>query len=146
MIVSYKYRAYPDATTEERLNTALDTCRWLYNKLSKNDYCAGERVHSDDARNAGADCHTERRKSISEGCILKVLPDGQLLSEQYSCPSPRQRRTEGRSANSGSRAHPGIGRSTITNLGSRSTVNTARSRSRRSERFRFSCTGHMRGP
>jgi putative transposase len=33
MIVSYKYRAYPDATTEERLNTALDTCRWLYNKL-----------------------------------------------------------------------------------------------------------------
>ena len=33
MIVSYKYRAYPDATTEGRLNTALDTCRWLYNKL-----------------------------------------------------------------------------------------------------------------
>ena len=33
MLISYKYRAYPDATTEERLNTALDTCRWLYNKL-----------------------------------------------------------------------------------------------------------------
>ncbi|MEG3054652.1 MAG: transposase [Methanoculleus sp.] len=33
MIVSYTYRAYPDATTEGRLNTALDTCRWLYNKL-----------------------------------------------------------------------------------------------------------------
>ena len=33
MIVSYKYRAYPDATTETRLNAALDTCRWLYNKL-----------------------------------------------------------------------------------------------------------------
>ncbi len=33
MIVSYKYRAYPDATTETRLNGALDTCRWLYNKL-----------------------------------------------------------------------------------------------------------------
>ena len=31
MIVSYKYRAYPDATVETRLNTALDTCRWLYN-------------------------------------------------------------------------------------------------------------------
>nr|WP_303715047.1 helix-turn-helix domain-containing protein [Methanoculleus marisnigri] len=30
MIVSYKYRAYPDATTETRLNGALDTCRWLY--------------------------------------------------------------------------------------------------------------------
>jgi len=33
MIVSYKYRAYPDAITEGRLNTALDTCRWLYNQL-----------------------------------------------------------------------------------------------------------------
>ena len=33
MIVSYKYRAYPDANTEVRLNAALDTCRWLYNKL-----------------------------------------------------------------------------------------------------------------
>ncbi len=33
MIISYKYRAYPDATVETRLNTALDTCRWLYNKL-----------------------------------------------------------------------------------------------------------------
>jgi putative transposase len=32
MIISYTYRAYPDATTEGRLNTALDTCRWLYNK------------------------------------------------------------------------------------------------------------------
>jgi putative transposase len=33
MIISYKYRAYPDTTTEIRLNAALDTCRWLYNKL-----------------------------------------------------------------------------------------------------------------
>ena len=33
MLISYKYRAYPDATAEARLNTALDTCRWLYNKL-----------------------------------------------------------------------------------------------------------------
>ncbi len=33
MLISYKYRAYPDATTEARLNAALDTCRWLYNKL-----------------------------------------------------------------------------------------------------------------
>ena len=33
MIISYKYRAYPDAITEARLDTALDTCRWLYNKL-----------------------------------------------------------------------------------------------------------------
>jgi len=33
MLISYKYRVYPDASTETRLITALDTCRWLYNKL-----------------------------------------------------------------------------------------------------------------
>ncbi|MCK9343725.1 MAG: transposase, partial [Massilibacteroides sp.] len=33
MLLSYKYRAYPGATTEARLNSALDTCRCLYNKL-----------------------------------------------------------------------------------------------------------------
>ena len=33
MLISYKYRAYPDTTTETRLITALDTCRWLYNNL-----------------------------------------------------------------------------------------------------------------
>ncbi len=33
MIISYKYRAYPDSTTEARLDVALDTCRWLYNTL-----------------------------------------------------------------------------------------------------------------
>jgi len=30
---SCKYRAYPDAITGARLDTALNTCRWLYNKL-----------------------------------------------------------------------------------------------------------------
>ncbi|WP_332450872.1 RNA-guided endonuclease InsQ/TnpB family protein [Methanoculleus sp.] len=33
MLISCKYRAYPDAATEARLNVALDTCRWLYNAL-----------------------------------------------------------------------------------------------------------------
>ncbi len=33
MIVFHKYRAYPDVAAEVRLNVALDTCRWLYNKL-----------------------------------------------------------------------------------------------------------------
>ncbi|MFY1643122.1 RNA-guided endonuclease InsQ/TnpB family protein [Methanoculleus bourgensis] len=42
MIVSYKYRAYPDAITEGRLNTALDTCRWLYNKLLEECHTAQE--------------------------------------------------------------------------------------------------------
>ncbi|WP_343240808.1 MULTISPECIES: helix-turn-helix domain-containing protein, partial [unclassified Methanoculleus] len=43
MIVSYKYRAYPDATTAARLNGALDTCRWLYNKLLEE--CTTAREH-----------------------------------------------------------------------------------------------------
>ncbi len=42
MIVSYKYRAYPDAITEGRLNTTLDTCRWLYNKLLEECHTARE--------------------------------------------------------------------------------------------------------
>jgi putative transposase len=33
MLISYKYRAYPDTIVEARLIAALDTCRWLYNKL-----------------------------------------------------------------------------------------------------------------
>jgi len=33
MLISYKYRAYPDTIVETRLIAALDTCRWLYNKL-----------------------------------------------------------------------------------------------------------------
>ena len=33
MIISYKYRAHLDAAVEARLHEALDTCRWLYNKL-----------------------------------------------------------------------------------------------------------------
>jgi putative transposase len=33
MIISYKYRAYPDPAVEDRLHHALDTCRWVYNKI-----------------------------------------------------------------------------------------------------------------
>jgi putative transposase len=33
VIISYKYRAHLDAAVEARLHEALDTCRWLYNKL-----------------------------------------------------------------------------------------------------------------
>ncbi len=32
-IISYKYQAYPGIVVEIRLHEALDTCRWLYNKL-----------------------------------------------------------------------------------------------------------------
>lgn len=43
MLLSYKYRAYPDATTETRLNSVLDTCRWLYNTLLEE--CTTAREH-----------------------------------------------------------------------------------------------------
>ncbi|MDD4567755.1 MAG: transposase, partial [Methanoculleus chikugoensis] len=43
MLLSYKYRAYPGATTETRLNSALDTCRWLYNTLLEE--CTTAREH-----------------------------------------------------------------------------------------------------
>jgi putative transposase len=43
MITSYKYRAYPDAAVEARLHEALDTCRWLYNKLLEERNTARER-------------------------------------------------------------------------------------------------------
>jgi len=33
MPISYKYRIYPNKATEQKLNEALDTCRWLYNRL-----------------------------------------------------------------------------------------------------------------
>lgn len=32
-MLSYKYRIYPDKETEHKLGEALDTCRWLYNRI-----------------------------------------------------------------------------------------------------------------
>lgn len=32
-IISFKYRAYPEPDVAERLDTALDACRWIYNQL-----------------------------------------------------------------------------------------------------------------
>jgi|GEM_PF-5704126 len=43
MIVSYTYRAYPDAITEGRLNTALDTRVWLYRKPLEECHTAREK-------------------------------------------------------------------------------------------------------
>ena len=42
MLISYTYRAYPDAAVEPRLHEALDTCRWLYNKLLEECHTARE--------------------------------------------------------------------------------------------------------
>jgi len=33
VIISYKYRIYPDRGAEHKLDEALDTCRWLYKRL-----------------------------------------------------------------------------------------------------------------
>jgi putative transposase len=33
MIISYKYPIFPDKATQQKLDEALDACRWLYNKL-----------------------------------------------------------------------------------------------------------------
>ena len=33
VIISYKYRVYPARVAERKLDEALDTCRWLYNRL-----------------------------------------------------------------------------------------------------------------
>jgi len=136
MIVSYKYRAYPDATTETRLNGALDTCRWLYNNLLEECNTAREHGFTPTMRGMQARIVTLKEENpFLKGVYSKVL---QMVN--YT-----QRRGDGRSANSGSRAHSGIGRSTTTNQGSRSTGNTVRSRSRRSEHFRSSCIDRIPG-
>src|SRR5271157_2032928 len=36
MMISYKYRIYPNKVTEQKLVDALDACRWLYNHLLDN--------------------------------------------------------------------------------------------------------------
>lgn len=53
MIVSYKYRAYPDPDVEDRLNKALDSCRWMYNKIveiSRDAYESGITLSQSDTQ------------------------------------------------------------------------------------------------
>jgi len=33
MIISYRYPIFPSREVEQKLVEALDTCRWLYNRL-----------------------------------------------------------------------------------------------------------------
>lgn len=71
MIVSYKYRAYPDDAVEMRLDAALDTCRWLYNKLLE-------------------ECNTARANGISptmrgsQARIVTLKEENPRLKEVYS--------------------------------------------------------------
>jgi len=74
MIVSYKYRAYPDANTEVRLNAALDTCRWLYNKLLEECNTARENGISPTMRGAQARIVTLKDENPSlKSVYSKVL-------------------------------------------------------------------------
>ena len=74
MIVSYKYRAYPDATTETRLNSALDTCRWLYNKLLEEYNTAREHGFTPTMREMQARIVTLKEENpFLKGVYSKVL-------------------------------------------------------------------------
>ncbi len=74
MIVSYKYRAYPDATTETRLNDALDTCRWLYNKLLEECNTAREHGFTPTMRGMQARIVTLKEENpFLKGVYSKVL-------------------------------------------------------------------------
>ena len=74
MIVSYKYRAYPDATTETRLNAALDTCRWLYNKLLEECNTAREHGFTPTMREMQARIVTLKEENpFLKGVYSKVL-------------------------------------------------------------------------
>jgi len=74
MIVSYKYRAYPDATTETRLNGALDTCRWLYNKLLEECNTAREHGFTPTMRGMQARIVTLKEENpFLKGVYSKVL-------------------------------------------------------------------------
>ena len=71
MIISYKYRAYPDDVVELRLNDALDTCRWLYNNLLE-------------------ECNTSRKNGItptmqgSQARIVTLKQENSRLNDVYS--------------------------------------------------------------
>ena len=71
MIVSYKYQAYPGQVTETRLNVALDTCRWLYNKLLE---------ECNDARA----CGTPLKKMETQARIVTLKDENPALKEVYS--------------------------------------------------------------
>ena len=74
MIISYKYRAYPDATTETRLNAALDTCRWLYNKLLEECNTAREHGFTPTMREMQARIVTLKEENpFLKGVYSKVL-------------------------------------------------------------------------
>lgn len=74
MLISYKYRAYPDATTEARLNGALDTCRWLYNKLLEECNAARENGITPTMRGSQARIVTLKDENPSlKGVYSKML-------------------------------------------------------------------------
>ena len=135
MIVSYKYRAYPDATTEARLNVALDTCRWLYNTLLEECNTARENGSSLTMQETQARIVTLKE----ENPFLKDVYSKVLQMVNYTLwgniRALSQTKKKGRKIGklrfkSASRT----GRSITISPGSRSTRNTRKLPSRRSER------------
>ncbi|WP_165077797.1 helix-turn-helix domain-containing protein, partial [Methanogenium sp. MK-MG] len=71
MIVSYKYCAYPNPVAETRLNEALDTCRWLYNKLLEE--C-----------NEAQACGVPLKNKETQARIVTLKDENPALKEVYS--------------------------------------------------------------
>ena len=62
MLISYKYRVYPDATVETHACMPLSHLPVaLQHTPRRMRHNAGEQVHADDVRNAGADRHRSSR-------------------------------------------------------------------------------------
>ena len=74
MLLSYKYRAYPDAPTETRLNAALATSRWLYHKLPEECNSSRENGIAPAMRGTRARIVTLKDENPSlKGVYFKVL-------------------------------------------------------------------------
>ncbi|WP_328585457.1 helix-turn-helix domain-containing protein [Methanofollis ethanolicus] len=146
MLFSYKYRAYPDVTVETRLDAALGTCRWLYNNLLE-------------------ECNTARENGITpkmqktQARIVTLKDENPALKEVYSkvlqmvnytlwSNIATLSHTQKKGRKIGKLRFKSTFRYRTLNYnspGSRSTVNTARSRSQRSGQFRSTCTDHTPG-
>ena len=71
MLISYKYRAYPDADTELHLFETIDTCRWLYNKLLEELNNAHEN-------------NIKLKKTDTQARIVKLKNENPFLNDVYS--------------------------------------------------------------
>lgn len=79
MIISYRYSIFPCREAERKLEEALDTCRWLYNRLLE---------ELNKARDSGKALSTRDTQNLipllkpeyppPEYCLFQGSSDGQL--------------------------------------------------------------------